>query len=266
MGIEQFLQYIPYNIESGDPKRPYLLSLFIRAVSFPMNEFGPDSLEFFARNLIPLSTRLSGRCIPLWKNGRLREAKLLETLAMQVWDILPGICNRLPPDVGTGGFALIAKILGPVLESGKPPSLSFVAKVLGRKYQGEEGEGMSIESYLDLRPVVSLSLTHLVQGYVQLSERDQGLSEAGISVLKGFTNRFLASLCNKFTTPDPEVIRNLVTQIGAQQQAKQGSVVLTQPALVASAKNQVLQTIHDRENQVGELAIKAFLKVADEEV
>lgn len=270
-GIDNFFACVPHNIEGGDPKRPYLISLIIKAMDYSSSTtsssaasqgpFSMHSLTYFTSSLLPLSSRLFARAATLWQSSsnRSREAKLLETLAAQIWDILPGLCASCPGDVvmtgSGGGFAQLAPLLGRILQSshGKCP--------LPEEYTSKGLEPAA--SSPDLRPLICLALHNLVDGQLALNktqshEQQQQVTD-GLACLKSFSTRFLATLCNNFTSPDPQVIAGIVEQV----QKKPSS---SAAGLAAAAKNQVLQTFHEKETQKCEMAIKSYVQIAEAKV
>ncbi|KAJ3222520.1 hypothetical protein HK099_002228 [Clydaea vesicula] len=266
MGYEQFLEYIPLNVESGDPKRPYLLSMFVNSKInsnvHTVSNFGSHSLMFFAKVLAPLSSRLFGRSATLTKSQRDREAKLFETLGSQIWDILPKICASTPTDVGSTGFNAISSVLGNILQAsdGKCP---LPADLVNKKFEIPSTSP-------DLRPIIYSSLHILLENYIALSKKDlkddeKNMVESGITVLKQFSTRFLATLCNNFTAPSYDLIENLINQNLISHQNKSQQKTISQSGLISSSKNLVLQALHEKENQKCELAIKSFLKIADQQ-
>lgn len=119
----------------------------------------------------------------------------------------------------------------------------------------------------DLRPIVCVGLKTLVESLIKLSKTTEDVFVqrqigSGLQVLSALSTGFMAMLCNNYTSPDLGLIEKLVEQITTQ--SKQAT--LSKNGVVASAKNIVLQTVHEKENQKCELAIKAFLDIADQQV
>jgi hypothetical protein len=120
---------------------------------------------------------------------------------------------------------------------------------------------------------VCAGLKSLVEGYIKLDagkeeydEFTRKQIETGLQAIGSTSTGFMAMLCNNYTAPDLGVIEKLVKGIVDHQKAKKGGADLSPAGLVASARNVVLQTVHEKENQKCELAIKAFLQIANQEV
>jgi ribosomal RNA-processing protein 12 len=242
MGYNKFVGVVPLNVEVGEPKRPYLLSMFVKCQSSGA-PFGNHDIAYFGSDLVPLSSRLFERCADLISKGHEREGKLFETLGVQVWQLFSVVCASMPGDVGEGGWNGVAETLAVILKGG----------AVGTP---------------DLRPIVCAGLRSLVEGYLKLEKEkeqyDEGVQmriESGLEAIKSTSTGFMAMLCNNYTSPDLSVIEGLVA--GIKSQKKGGD--LTPAGLVASARNVVLQTVHEKENQKCELAIKAFLQIANQE-
>lgn len=264
MGFRRFSERVPLNIESGTPKRPYLLSLFASAAAAVDSAapFGPHDLEYFSQCLIPLSSRLFAQCAAMKAGARDREGKMFETLGVQVWQLFPVICASVPRDVARAEafMGLVEQICAVLAAPGGQCVLP-----------ADVPDGYATP---DLRPLVCAGLAALADAYVELESRAGGYGKAdsdelarGMQVLKEASTGLLARLCNNFTSPDALVIEKLVDQVKAQKMAKKGGTGVISPAgLVASAKNLVLQNVHEKANQKCELAIRALLRIADPEV
>ncbi|KAI8896755.1 armadillo-type protein [Globomyces pollinis-pini] len=247
LGIEMFLSYVPLNIENehkNQPRRPYLLSNICDALQepnvtsewSPYRILGPHKLNFFVSQLLPLSDRMLVKAGGLWETGRELEAKLYETLGLQIWSLFPFICSSLPCDVGDS-FGFLAKHLGRVLTT-SPTQLY-----------------PSLPSSADLRPVVCHGLENLVESFhllasltaedgdddekIRWKEVSVSLGKEVIGKIQKYGNRFLSSLCNIYTAIDLDVLQNLKT------------------------KGQALQVIHEKSIQHYEKTIKKILLIVD---
>lgn len=268
MGFRKFVSVVPLNVESGDTKRPYLLSMFVKCQSaVPDSPFGSHDLAYFSSDLVPLSSRLFGRCATLCASGHDREGKLFETLGTQVWQLFDVICKSVPADVGDCEWTVIADQLAVILKAtgGRCPlPADMVAS-----------GAVSPNTSPDLRPIVGAGLRSLVDSYMKLDSRKEEFDEftqmkigAGLEAIKSTSTGFMAMFCNNYTSPDLGVIEKLVKGILDHQKSKKGGSGhdLSSAGLVASSRNVVLQTVHEKENQKTELAIKAFLQIANQEV
>lgn len=247
LGLQFFCDVVHMNIESevtGEPRRPYLLATFGAALVTPLpvcswspfNIVGPHSLAFYISTFIPLADRMLTKAGVLWSESRQLEAKLFETLGLQIWDLFPLLCSNLPNDVGSS-FGKLAPHVGKILTTA-PVEL----------YE-------NLPSKADLRPIVCHALQNLVESFslfasLEAEEGDDSdklkwkstgnkLGKAAIGKMKGYVNRFLSALCNLYTAVDPLIL------IGG------------------NAKGQALQTLHERAIQHYEKPIKQFLKIAD---
>ncbi|KAI9017210.1 armadillo-type protein [Gaertneriomyces semiglobifer] len=247
LGLTTFTEYVPLNIENerpGEPRRPYLLSTFVQAFNRPLpstigqpeNVFGPHTLEYLAKVLLPLANRVMEKSGSSNLGGRQVEAKLFETLGTQIWAMVPGICSTLPRDVGYM-FKMVVPYFGRILQT------------------SPEEVYPNLLTHPDFRPAVCDALESLIDGYrsvVKQSEKDEDsegngvvnpedarLAEAGLQTLQSNATTFLSVLCNNYTTVDPSILGQ-------------------------KAKGQALQGLHERENQHYERTIKSLLSVADE--
>lgn len=259
-GFRKFVSIIPLNVESGAPKRPYLLSMFVKCQSF-LSPFGTHDISYFASDLAPLASRLLERCAALCASGHEREGKLFETLGVQVWELFSVICASVPADVGSGEFPLVAE------------QLAIILKSPGGVCPLQEGTVAPPETSPDLRSIVCLGLNTLVDSFINLDKKKedydvyiQNQIASGMETLVSSSTGFMALLCNNYTSPDLKVIEKLVQQVLELHKIKKGGEEISPAGLAASAKNVVLQTVHEKGNQKCELAVKAFLRIADQEV
>ncbi|KAJ3086152.1 hypothetical protein HK102_013466, partial [Quaeritorhiza haematococci] len=286
MGLQTFCGLVPLNIEGNEePKRPYLLALFVPAIGGSTSSstvtrgtgqkglkdvFGPHTLAYYATALVPLASRCFSRSAALSGQGRALEAKLYETLATQVWELLPGICASLPKDVGNtnttskgkktnnSGFVALAPYLGKILQhpTGKP----FVVE--------NDETAIAPASFPDLRPIVCTAVQTLVNGFCDLAGLEdstsnissmddydvevQAVVQSAILTLRSYTSRFLSTLCNNYTGTNPEWVEEVMSTSSAKQPGIGG-------------KGQALQLIHERETKHCQGAIGAFLRIAEGE-
>ena len=248
LGLQTFVSVVPLNIENespGEARRPYLISAihsalqqqFVPSGWIQSKLFGPHEMKFFLTYMMPLSNRLLEKAGNLSVEGKTLEAKLFETLGSQIISLLPLICSSVPPDMDSC-FAKLAPHIGQVLQTlpqDKFPNLS---------------------SPPDFRPIVCESLqtvidTHLaicnLQKQVALEEEstDTVLTEASataervLNTIKTFSNKFLTTLCNNYTTINIATIE------------------------IASEKGQALQVLHEKEIQHYERTIKSFLSISE---
>lgn len=94
MGPESTLKVLPLNLAmpaSGHQGRAWLLPLIRDSVS-------NTKLMHFRTELLPLSESLFQKAIESGNKPKTVEIKIFETLVQQIWDCLPGYCNR-PFDV-----------------------------------------------------------------------------------------------------------------------------------------------------------------------
>ncbi|KAJ3299773.1 hypothetical protein HK104_007051 [Borealophlyctis nickersoniae] len=251
LGLEAFVSQIPINIfaeRPNQPRRPYLLALFCQAVIRPVPTpvgtaaqiFGPHTLRYFGSDMLPLAKRLFDKSGEMWVANRQLDAKLYETLGLQIWDMFPGLCVSLPEDVETS-FGVVGPQLGQILQL--QPSEVFP----------------NLPSNPDLRPSITEGLQMLIEGYLAVVEENDKedddsdneasamrqmaavKAERGIAKLKQYANQFLSTLCNNYTTIQPELLKS------------------------ANGKGQALQGLHEKETQAAEAAIKSFLTIADEQ-
>ncbi|KAI9331594.1 NUC173 domain-containing protein [Obelidium mucronatum] len=252
MGLERFTMVAPLNIfdaEESETKRPYLLSVFTRAMKRPSiaskSKFGPSNLNYFTETVLPLYTALHQRSADLKKKGLLHPSKLFDTLAFQAFSLLPAICGTQPGD------------LAETFDSLSPEVLSLLQS------QSEElevnDEGIMTEN--DLRPLIYAGLQSLVEGYTNISNElsealttvedddesplirqqkdDLEMAGQGLSKISNNVNKFLSILCTIYTTPPEWVLKT------------------------GDNKGSVLQGLQDRGQSALEGCIKALMGIAD---
>ncbi|KNC98554.1 mRNA-binding protein RRP12 [Spizellomyces punctatus DAOM BR117] len=245
LGFENFVSFVPLNIENeipSQPRRPYLLSTFMEAlnrplptiIGIPSSAFGPHTLSFLSKDLLPLAQRMFEKSGDAWRGNRQVEAKLYETIGTQVWALVPGFCSTLPPDVESS-FATTGPVFGKILQ-GAPKEVF-----------------LDLPSEPDFRPVVCEALQNLVEGYRKVADvkgmedgrddvvaqrkKDANQAAQGLENFKSYATRFLSVLCNNYTTLPPDILD--------------------------ATKGQALQSLHERENQHYARTIQSFLPIAD---
>ncbi|ORX63932.1 NUC173-domain-containing protein [Basidiobolus meristosporus CBS 931.73] len=185
IGPQTFLNLLPLNLEnpSSDAKqigRAWLLPIL-------KDNIINTELQYFVKELVPLSERLQGVVLKFNNKGRAIEAKIYEALVQQIWGMLPGFCH-LPTDLPTAFDRDFAELLG-----------------------------NNIYSEPGLRPVICTSLQLLIQKNLEFSQseiEDEKLKKqyllekkdaaANVQHLAQFTTNFLAIFFNIFSQTLPE--------------------------------------------------------------
>lgn len=239
LGIDYVLSIVPLNILQelpGEPTRPYLLATLEKALKgsqlespwTPFSFFGRHSLAFFNDNLFLLARKLFEKSEALCLDRKDLESKLYETLGMQAMNLMPLIAKTRPLDFESG-LEVLTPPLGHILQS--DPNTLYP----------------NLPSHPDFRPVACDFLQKLIKGYVdlvaELGEEDSDeLNHAANGILKAkeFTNQFLSTLCNLFTTVRPEILEN-------------------------PTKGVALQNLHQSQTQYVEKTISTFLDIAEKE-
>ncbi|KAJ3275758.1 hypothetical protein HDV01_007225 [Terramyces sp. JEL0728] len=247
LGMQIFLAHVPMNIENeypGQPRRPYILALLCKALETAHSTsewhvykvYGTHSLKYYLDELLPLADRLLKKSGDLWDENRQLEAKLFETLGLQIWSMFPSLCATLPEDTAAI-FGHLAKRLGKVL--------TILPKDL---YP-------NLPSKPDLRPTVCQGLENLVESFYlfanlnpeQGDDQDKlhwkelcgNIGREVISKVQKYVNRFLSAICNIYTSVDLEDLeRN-------------------------KHRGQTLQSIHEKTIQTLEKTIKKLLLIAE---
>lgn len=203
VGMENFISLIPLNIEReipDAPVRPYLLSIFSKALAANQNtsKFGNNSLKFYSVFFLPLAKRLYTKSAEYWKQSKFTESKLFETLATQVWQIFPELCGSMPGDVKQS-FHLIVQHLGMILQ------------------QPIEKIYPNLSSNPELRPLVCAGLQDLINKNYDIinNPKDTITDEVvwkaknNLTEIKKYVAKFLATLCNVYTTVQLDVIESI---------------------------------------------------------
>ncbi|KAK5671508.1 pre-rRNA processing protein [Batrachochytrium dendrobatidis] len=253
LGMGTFASFIPLNIENefpDQPRRPYLLSSFHEAMQSPLSfsKWDPTqimsahTIEYFLLHLFPLAVRMLEKAGSLWTESRQLEAKLHETLGIQIFELLPLICGLIVPDIETY-FGKLASHLGKLLQ--EDPEVSFP----------------NLPSKHDFRPIVCESLQNLISTFTELAKtfvpsdmvdpdedatvdstfnaETHAKATAVIKKITVYSSRFLSTLCNNYTSIHPNAMA------------------------AGKAKGQALQVFHERSIQQYEKTIRSFLLIAD---
>jgi len=203
IGMENFVTYIPLNIEREDPEspvRPYLLSIFTKALSVNQSssKFGNNSLKFYSVYFLPLAKRLYTKSAEYWKQSKFTESKLFETLATQVWQIFPELCGSMPGDVKQS-FHLIVQHLGMILQ-----------QPIDKIYP-------DLSSKPELRPLVCAGLQDLInKNYDIINNPKETVTDEvvwkaknNLTEIKKYVAKFLATLCNVYTNVSLEILESI---------------------------------------------------------
>jgi hypothetical protein len=246
LGLERFVSVVSMNIENefpDQPRRPYLLATFASALQTssissswsPLRILGPHNFRFYVQHFLPLADRMLKKCGDLWSEDKQLEAKVYETIGLQIWTLFPNLCASLPNDVPQS-FAALASHLGKILTT-DPADLY-----------------PNLPSQSDLRPAVCQGLENLVESFYLLTELkpEDGDDEIklkwkevchktgneALEKIKSYSNRFLSALCNIYIAVDPKIGQGKAT-------------------------GQALQVLHEKSIQHFEKPIKKFLMIAE---
>lgn len=110
MGPENVLQLLPLNLanpKAGHPGRAWLLPVLRDHVQ-------TTNLAHFRSEFVSLSETMFQRVIDNGSSEKTMEIKIFETLAQQIWALLPGYCN-LPLDLTTSFDQTFAEMLANLL-------------------------------------------------------------------------------------------------------------------------------------------------------
>ncbi|KAF0473725.1 putative nucleolar protein [Gigaspora margarita] len=179
MGPQAFLNVLPLNLETPDDNqnigRAWLLPLLEDYIT-------NTELDYFIREFVPLSERLSQKSLHFQNQSRMIEAKIYETLVQQLWALLPGFCD-LPLDLPHAFTNVIAEMFNNMM------------------YQK-----------LELRPIIVLALENLVkknraimesnEDNIQLMKKfdlDKTSAEKNLQFLAKYATNFLAVFFNIFS-------------------------------------------------------------------
>ncbi|KAJ3322109.1 hypothetical protein HDV06_003560 [Boothiomyces sp. JEL0866] len=247
LGFQVFSSHISMNIENeypGQPRRPYLLAILCKALESAHSTsewhaykvYGTHSLKYYFDELLPLADRLLKKSGELWEENRQLEAKLFETLGLQIWSSFPSLCATLPEDTSST-FGQLAKRLGKVLTT-SPKELY-----------------PNLPSGPDLRPTVCQGLENIIESFylfatlkeeegddqdkLKWKEMCSTIGKDVISKVQKYVNRFLSAICNIYTSVDLEDLQ------------------------ANKHRGQTLQSIHEKTIQTLEKTIKKLLLIAD---
>ncbi|XP_063347299.1 RRP12-like protein [Pelmatolapia mariae] len=107
MGPEVVLGAVPLNITGYDDDLEFPRSWLVPVIRDHVKN---THLSFFTSYFLPLASTLKQRAVELEQTGQKLEAKVYDTLQLQIWTMLPGFCT-CPVDVLTA-FKGIARALG----------------------------------------------------------------------------------------------------------------------------------------------------------
>uniref|UniRef100_A0AAX7SN66 Ribosomal RNA-processing protein 12-like conserved domain-containing protein n=1 Tax=Astatotilapia calliptera TaxID=8154 RepID=A0AAX7SN66_ASTCA len=107
MGPEVVLGAVPLNITGYDDDLEFPRSWLVPVIRDHVKN---THLSFFTSYFLPLASTLKQRAVELEQTGQKLEAKVYDTLQLQIWTMLPGFCT-CPVDVLTA-FKGIARTLG----------------------------------------------------------------------------------------------------------------------------------------------------------
>uniref|UniRef100_A0A3B5LVL1 Ribosomal RNA processing 12 homolog n=1 Tax=Xiphophorus couchianus TaxID=32473 RepID=A0A3B5LVL1_9TELE len=107
MGPEVVLAAVPLNITGYNDDLEFPRSWLVPVIRDHVKN---TRLGFFASYFLPLATTLKQRAEELEQEGKKLEAKVYQTLQLQIWTMLPGFCT-CPVDL-TASFKGVARTLG----------------------------------------------------------------------------------------------------------------------------------------------------------
>ncbi|XP_038152332.1 RRP12-like protein [Cyprinodon tularosa] len=162
MGPEVVLAAVPLNITGYNDDLEFPRSWLVPVIRDHVKN---TCLGFFASYFLPLATTLRQRAEELEQEGKKLEAKVYQTLQLQIWTMLPGFC--------TGPVDLIASFKG-------------IARTLG----------MAINERPDLRLTVCQALRTLINKSCSTAEEKAELGR--------FSKNFLPILFNVYSQPHAE--------------------------------------------------------------
>ncbi|KPP75792.1 hypothetical protein Z043_104935 [Scleropages formosus] len=157
MGPEVVLKAVPLQITGIEDDMEFPRSWLIPVIRDNVKH---TELAFFTSYFLPLATTLKQRAEELEAAGQKLEAKVYQTLQLQIWTMLPGFCTK-PSDL-TSSFRGIARALG-----------------------------MAISERADLRPTVCQALRTLISKSCDTEEERAEVSR--------FSKNFLPILFNVYS-------------------------------------------------------------------
>ncbi|ORX37048.1 putative ribosomal protein [Kockovaella imperatae] len=181
MGVEEVLAVLPLNIEpdaSGSapqPGRAHLLPLIKARTT-------NDSLAYFTSYFRPLSERLFSRKVAAEDGDRSGEAKIWETLVVQIWNCFPGFCET-PRDLKEGLTTPFLTLLTNLLYT-QPLLLTPLIRALSLLISSTERLASSATPAEELRKQFGL---------------DQAGAQGNLNYLKSLTKDMVSVLLNVFS-------------------------------------------------------------------
>ncbi|XP_028823392.1 RRP12-like protein [Denticeps clupeoides] len=107
MGPQLVLKAVPLLITGQQDDMEFPRSWLVPVIR---DHVGNTQLAFFSSYFLPLAVTLKHRSAELEQSGLKLEARVYETLQLQIWTMLPGFCTK-PTDL-VGSFQGIARTLG----------------------------------------------------------------------------------------------------------------------------------------------------------
>ncbi|GBG72256.1 hypothetical protein CBR_g11186 [Chara braunii] len=201
MGPEQFLKILPLEMDNQDlsHSRAWLLPIMKQHVV-------GARLQFFAEYFLPLSAKLRERARTCAAEGRPVAAKNSEACIVQIWAILPALCNY-PSDTARS-FRLLAKAIGDALL--KEPELrgsicSSLQILINQNKKARGDPGLNNEEDAEEEKVSDADGKPLTAA----EERARALHtpevvSANLAAIGAFARNFLPLLFNVFISLEPE--------------------------------------------------------------
>lgn len=193
VGIQIFVQVCPINL-FDTPHRPWVLSIMIQAleVSRPFTH----SLTWTAQ-MLTLANTVFEKAAGYKAAAKSMDAKLYETIGLQIWSLLPLVCRSVPTDAAQG-LATLAPVFGSILQT-SPDDLFPGMHVDLRSEVCSCLNGYIVSFASDRETTVKSALS----GDVAMLANAAVEESPEVKMLVNYAFRFLAALCNLYTTPDP---------------------------------------------------------------
>ncbi|KAI8810268.1 armadillo-type protein [Cladochytrium replicatum] len=240
LGLETFFSMAPLNIENEFPRlprRPYLLTLASKALERPVTGFySQHTLRYFADAMLDvLARRMYTRSVEAMTSGKQVEAKLFETLLVQVWDLLPKVCATVPRDVGDS-FDSLCKVIKPLLMAPVEEALGGVPSgYINVRNQACTALGNLVEKYFSIANMESSKSDDSEDEGDESDDREANeveiqIARKGLTKLKEHVNWFLNVLCNHYTTIPSHLLlklgdKGLTLQILEQENVRYGQAI-----------------------------------------
>ena len=248
LGMEMFLSAFPLNILNefpDQPRRPYLLSLFRKALQRPCLDslwiskslFGSQSLGYYQSHLMSLSQNLFEKSQEMFLSNKELESKLYETLGIQCLELFPVLCATVPSDLASH-FSKLAPNMAKILQSNPTEMYPDLPSHPDLRWNMSEALEKLISSFNSLNKV-SKDEESNQNDMIVYKEEEKQILNAGIATLKEYANRFLSILCNIFTTIPMDIMES-------------------------AQKGQALQFLYEKQNHYIEKTITALLSIANE--